>query len=599
MAHGHMEVEAKYQIRSDGGGDGYLVAPEIGPFTPAGPVRSTHVEDRYVDTADWALARTGFAARLRRTSRGLAIELKRQATPEGRLHRREELSGPADDTTPPAQWPSSPARSVILELCGNDPLHELLTIAQVRRVRRLQCGATKVDLSVDRVEVRAGSRALDHFEELEAELAGGPEEPLADLVEVFERDAGLRALKRSKFERAVRLVRAALPEMSDEARARWSNAPAQLNPERARPGRRGGRAEKAAGAEAAAGDAAGSETAGETATPETAAANGRPSGAARNDTEVRVGPRTLGVLPDDTLPEAARKVLTYHFARLRSKEKGARNGGDPEDLHDMRVAARRMRAAWKVFDDAFKPARTRRLRRRLRTLSDRLGAVRDLDVLIDELELYRAGLDPEQQAGLDPLHSLWSRQRRSARQLLLDELDSPRHADFLREMEAFLEAGVNEAATVGSPTVPHRVRDRLPSQLWAAYENVRAYELVLPWADVETLHQLRIASKWLRYDLEFFGETLGSEAERLTDRVVGLQDFLGCLHDADVASKLARDILVARAGELTGAERDAIGAYLHLREREVERRRRALGPVWRAVVGAPFRRSLGRATARL
>jgi CHAD domain-containing protein len=81
--------------------------------------------------------------------------------------------------------------------------------------------------------------------------------------------------------------------------------------------------------------------------------------------------------------------------------------------------------------------------------------------------------------------------------------------------------------------------------------------------------------------------------------VVALQDFLGDLHDADVAAKLARDVLVARAGELSRTETEAIGAYLHSRERELVRRRRSLGPVWRAVNGAPFRRALGRAAASL
>jgi CHAD domain-containing protein len=166
-------------------------------------------------------------------------------------------------------------------------------------------------------------------------------------------------------------------------------------------------------------------------------------------------------------------------------------------------------------------------------------------------------------------------------------------------MDAFLDAGANAAAAVAAPTAPHRIRDCAASQIWAAYEAVRAYELVFPWADVETLHELRIATKWLRYTLEFFGETLGPDSARLLKRVVALQDYLGCLHDADVATKLARDILVARAGELSKVETEAIGAYLRSREREVARRRRGLGPIWRAVNGAPFRRALGRATAAL
>ena len=66
-----------------------------------------------------------------------------------------------------------------------------------------------------------------------------------------------------------------------------------------------------------------------------------------------------------------------------------------------------------------------------------------------------------------------------------------------------------------------------------------------------------------------------------------------------MAAKLAREVLVARAGQLSKVERDAIGAYLRTREREVARRRRSLGPVWRAVNGASFRLALGRAIAAL
>jgi CHAD domain-containing protein len=583
-----VEVEMKYQLRSPESADRYLVAPELGPFTPAGQVRILQIEDRYVDSADWALTRAGFAARLRRTGRETVIGLKRQAAPEGRLHRREELEGPADPGTPPADWPASPARSVVLELCGDAPLVELLTIRQVRRVRRLAAGGTTADLSVDAVEVLVDGRTLDRFDELEVELETGSEEELQALGEILERDEGLRRSARSKLERAVRAVRKALPTMPEEVHQHWLEAPPSLL------GSRRGRSR----AEARMVDDEKAEAIETTA--ETPPTDASTSPQLERVSVVRAnGPRAIGVLPDDSLPEAARKVIKYHFARMRAKERGTRDGSNLEDLHDMRVATRRLRAAWRIFDDAFKPNKTRKLRRRLRVLADRLGAVRDLDVLIDGLESYRLGLDPDQQPGLEPLLALWRRQRSSDRDLLIGELDSGRYAEFLEEMKDFLEAGANEAANVASPTLPHRIRDRVPSQIWAAYEAVRAFELVLPWADVETLHQLRIATKWLRYDLEFFGETLGPDSARLLERVVALQDFLGCLHDADVASKLARDVLVARAGELSRAETEAIGAYLHSRERELARRRRALGPVWRAVAGAPFRRALGRATAAL
>jgi CHAD domain-containing protein len=299
------------------------------------------------------------------------------------------------------------------------------------------------------------------------------------------------------------------------------------------------------------------------------------------------------------MPEAARKVLQLHFSRMQRREAGTRTGSDTEELHDMRVATRRMRAAWRVFDGAFKAGKTKKIRRHLERIADRLGAVRDLDVLMQGLEAYRLGLGDDQQPGLEPLRSLWRRQRASARNQLIGELDSERYASFVEEMEAFLDAGAHAAAAVATPTAPHRIRDRAASEIWASYEAVRAYELVFPWADLETLHDLRIATKWLRYALEFFGETLGPDAPRLLTRVVALQDHLGGLHDADVATKLTRDLLVARAGELSELEAAAIGAYLRSREREVARLRRTLGPIWRAVSGAPFRRALGRATAAL
>jgi CHAD domain-containing protein len=612
-----IEVELKYQVTTPGGADRYLVAPEIGPFKSAGQVRSVRLEDCYVDSADWGLAKAGFAARLRRTSAGTLISVKAHATSGVRLHRREEIEGPADAAGAPRDWPDSQARTVILELCGDEPLIELLKIRQLRRVRRLEAGESRAELSLDEVEVIGNDTLLERFDELEVELKKGGEEPLEALADLFDRDEALRPVSGSKLDRAVVAMRTALPTMPEAVQMRWQSAPPELlggNSKAARPkGRATTEGIATEGTARSSRDAATSETdpagspSGEP-EPAASAPGGSESSPAESQPEPalrtpkaarRPGPRTLGIVADDSLPEAARKVLRFHFARMQNREAGTRDGDDAEDLHDMRVAVRRMRAAWRVFDDAFKSSRTKRLRRRLESLSDKLGTVRDLDVLTQGLEAYRLGLDPEQQPGLDPLLSLWARQRSSARKQLIEELDSGGYSAFVREMEEFLSAGSNAAASVPTPTIPHRVRDTAPSQIWAAYETVRAYELVLPWADIETIHQLRIATKWLRYTLEFFGETLGPDGPRLLGRVAALQDFLGDFHDADVAAKLARDVLVARAGELSRTETEAIGAYLHSRERELARRRRSLGPVWRAVNGAPFRRALGRAAAAL
>lgn len=563
-----VEVELKYLVRDPLAGPRLLTAARVGPFQGEAAARPNQIEDRYVDGPDGALARAGFAARLRRSHAGIVLTLKStasSATPgvSEALHRREELEGPAGPALDPASWPPSAARSVVLELCGDAPVVELVTIRQVRRTRTLRAGETVAELSLDEVEVVGGGRLVERFDELEVELRAGPEGPLRKLSGILDGDPGLEPSRRSKLERALEAI----------GRAPGGSEPADdVRPD----------AEGAAGIEVA--------TVAET----EAEVEPQPGTAVA---EVRL--RSPGVTADDSLAEAGRKVLRFHFGRMLAREAGTRSGKDPEDLHSMRVATRRMRAAWRIFGDSFRQRRTRRLRERLRGLAGRLGAVRDLDVLIDGLEAYRADLDPAEAEGLAPLLDAWTEQRTAARELLRRELDSDEYRLLVDEYRVFVGAEGVAARPPAAPTVPHRVRDTAPSRIWAAYEQLRGYERVLPWADVETLHGLRIEAKRLRYTLEFFREALGPDAAALIARIVAVQDHLGLLHDADVGAGLARAFLLERAGSVGDAETAAIGRYLRSQEREVTRLRRNLGPTWRAVAGATFRRALGRAVAAL
>ena len=107
------------------------------------------------------------------------------------------------------------------------------------------------------------------------------------------------------------------------------------------------------------------------------------------------------------------------------------------------------------------------------------------------------------------------------------------------------------------------------------------------------------ASKWLRYTLEFFREALGPETAHLVPRVVALQDHLGLLHDADVASSMARSFLVERGADLGPEEAAAVERFLASHEREVVRLRGSVAGPWRGVAGPAFRSRLGRAIAAL
>jgi CHAD domain-containing protein len=307
---------------------------------------------------------------------------------------------------------------------------------------------------------------------------------------------------------------------------------------------------------------------------------------------------TPGVLATDTLAEAGRKVLGFHFERLLAREPGTREGRDIEELHQMRVATRRLRAAWRVFGDAFDPADAKRLKRPLRAVAAALGAVRDLDVLLEIARTYRGDLPEAEGVAFGALIRDLEARREAARQQLDDVLDQPRYGRWLHASVACL-GRPRRPSRPSTTAEPRLVRELTPAAIWAAFGRVLAYEGIQRWADVPTLHALRIEGKRLRYSLEFVREALGPEVNPLIQRVTALQDHLGLLNDADVAATMARDFLATRSAELSAAERSAVGAFIGDRDRELRRLHRTAGRPWRSVSGILFRRRLGRVLAGL
>ncbi len=594
------EVELKFRVLDLAAAERYLVADSIGPFVAGAAARATQLEDRYVDTAAGALTQAGFAVRLRQSGRGTVVSVKSLAKTDGAggSVRREELEGPADRTAGPLEWPASDARSLVLELAGDAPLVELVTIRQLRRKRILRDAETRIELSLDEVDVVVRSRVVDRFVELEAELVKGDETRLIEIAAAFATDPALTSEQGSKLEAALAAVRAVdgtgvHPRL---ASVRDDPEPPAAESATTRAGNPDGGVQ-----------VPGAPSTGLAPAPAAALLEVLPSTsdvldesvepAAAPDAHLAIG-KTPGVTADDHVAEAARKVMRFHLARMLAREAGVRTGVDLEDVHAMRVATRRQRAAWRVFGSAFRDRRTRRYRSGLREIAGRLGAVRDLDVLIEAADHYRAELPVAEQRALEPLLADWRTHRDDARVLLVRELDSDGFRRWVDDYRDFVQTEGAAVRPVG-PVQPHRIRDTTPSRVWTAYEHVRGYEAVLRWADVETLHELRIAGKWLRYTLEFVRDALGDDAAPLIARVTALQDHLGLMNDADVAASLARTFLVDHAGDLSQLENAAIGRYLVSREREVARLRRTVGPTWRGVAGIGFRRSLGRVVARI
>ena len=253
---------------------------------------------------------------------------------------------------------------------------------------------------------------------------------------------------------------------------------------------------------------------------------------------------TPGITAVDALAEATRKILLFNFAEMLCHEEGTRLGQDIEELHDMRVATRRLRAAFDVLKDAFDPKQAKHYLKGLRATGRMLGHARDMDVLVKHLENYRDSLPEENRHGLNPLLEAWELECNLAHTSLREYLSSENYHIFKREFNLFVHTPAldNVSFSQGYPGVS-LVRDILPVLIYSRLASVRAYDTVITNATIDQLHALRIEFKRFRYTIEYFREVLGEEVKQIISELKGLQDHLGELHDAALACQLIQNFM--------------------------------------------------------
>ncbi len=305
---------------------------------------------------------------------------------------------------------------------------------------------------------------------------------------------------------------------------------------------------------------------------------------------------TPGVLPDDVMSEAGRKILRFHFERMLKNEPGTREGANIEALHDMRVATRRMRVALRMFGDYFEKDIYKRLQGGLKAAGKALGEPRDLDVFMEKTQQYLATLPVERAAELDIVQERWKTQRDTAQEELIAYLVSDVYRSFVDETAEFVSIpGLGSADLELARFHPVHARHAAPGLIYMAYQGVRAFETEVPCASLETLHQLRLVAKQFRYTIEFFKEILGDNAGDVIGTVVKLQDHLGALNDAVIAQGLLRKYMRQEAKRVrkeqqrfaNPVESPRIGGvvvYLEYREQEILNLIDTFPLVWEKVV---------------
>jgi triphosphatase len=233
--------------------------------------------------------------------------------------------------------------------------------------------------------------------------------------------------------------------------------------------------------------------------------------------------------------------LRRHASAWLAHEPGARLGDDPEALHDLRVAARRMDVVLAMFRP-YLPAALTRARPRLKRLLASFGNVRDLDVALAELGEFATDLPLSERAPLEPLQRQLRSERERARGQMLAALDS---AGTQRWMEKLMRDVAHppssrkpdsDAAAVA--VAPDLIRDR--------YRKVRkAAKRLTADSSLEEYHRVRGRGKKLRYAIESVAAVYGRPAEELLRALRRFQDKLGTQQDAHVAQSrllaLAKD----------------------------------------------------------
>jgi CHAD domain-containing protein len=237
------------------------------------------------------------------------------------------------------------------------------------------------------------------------------------------------------------------------------------------------------------------------------------------------------VQPSDPAGRAVQAAIAAGAIRLTQNDPATRLG-EAEPLHQMRVATRRMRSDLRTFAPLVDPAWASGLAEELGWLGGCLGAVRDLDVQIAQLEALADDLRPDLGPIFDPL----GEQRETARSALMRELRSSRYT-------ALLDRLVN-ASRVPSLTAAAEapVEEALPPLLHTAWRRLaRQARTITPDDPDERYHAVRILAKRARYAAEAIGPVLagGGKRELLFGAgAAALQDLLGSLQDAVIGADL-------------------------------------------------------------
>ena len=238
-------------------------------------------------------------------------------------------------------------------------------------------------------------------------------------------------------------------------------------------------------------------------------------------------------------------VLQAHLAEqvraLTDREDQARTD-EPDGVHKMRVASRRLRSALATFRPLVQRERTDPLRAELKWIAAELGGARDAEVLRMRLMDHLAAEPAELVVGpvADQISAKLGADHRRAHERLVIALDSERYR-LLRDRLTALVAEPPFTELADGPAEPV-LTDRVLASYRRVRKLVRSGTPADPADRDKWFHEIRKAAKRLRYAAESVAPAFGAPAGELADRAEVLQEVLGEHQDSVVARAALQDL---------------------------------------------------------
>jgi CHAD domain-containing protein len=213
--------------------------------------------------------------------------------------------------------------------------------------------------------------------------------------------------------------------------------------------------------------------------------------------------------------------------------------GQPDGVHQVRVACRRLRSVLAAFRPVLDPERTEPVRAELQQVGQALSGSRDAEVALAHLREV-VGLQPVELV-LGPvaarLQQTAIRDGAAGEKAALSALGDPRYLRLLDDLDALAgDPPFTEWADEPADEVSREVLGRTVKRL------TKAVDAAVDAEDEQALHDVRKAAKRLRYTAEAVAPVLGAPVRSLIKSLKGVQEVLGDRQDTFITRQLCHDL---------------------------------------------------------